>query len=185
MHQVRSAARIKMAAIPIAFLALVATGAPVVSAAGPTNCIEVTGPSAELRGCWEHVWVDGSEYRMSFFGGGKPFKGSVPTEKLGNFYVVGPQTDTPQSLDHPFGHDHVVEALPRQNGGHYTPIYQGILVLCSSSACVPSTVSQGTPLAVTVNGQPLTSAEAIEAAADAGHVLLIPAGIVIGALGGR
>jgi len=191
MNRFRNTGRV-LAAISVASVALVLPVAPVVGAAGLTNCIEVTGPSANLRGCWEHVWVDGVEYRMTFFGAEKPFKGSVPTEKLGKFYVVGPQTDTPQSLDHPFTHDHVVAAVPRQNGGQYTPIYQGILVLCSeqgivSGACVPtfSPSPDGIPLATTVNGQPLTSVEAIEAAAAAGLVTLIPAGLLVGAISGR
>jgi hypothetical protein len=99
----------------------------------------------------------------------------------------------PQSLDHPFTHDHVVAAVPRQNGGEYTPVYQGILVLCSepgivSGACVPTlaTPPGGTgpiPLATTVNGQPLWSVEAIEAAA--GLVILFPAGVLVGAIGGN
>jgi hypothetical protein len=177
------------AAIAVAAAALVVPAAPAVGAAGLTNCIEVTGPAANLRGCWEHVWVDGVEHRMTFFGASKPFKGSVPTERMGEFYVVGPQTDTPQSLDHPFAHDHTVAAVPRRNGGEYTPVYQGILVLCSeqgivSEACVP-TFSGGTPLATTVSGQPLTSVEAIEAAAAAGLVTLFPAGPIVGAISGR
>ena len=191
MTSTRRTARALIAAMAVAALGLVLPAATpaTAEAAGLTNCIEATGPSAHLRGCWEHVWVDGTEYRMTFFGGEKPFKGSVPAEKLGKFYVIGPQTDTPQSLDHPFAHDHVVPALPGQNGGSYTPIYQGILVLCSeqgivSGACVP-TFSVGTPLATTVNGQPLTWAEDVEAAAAAGLVMLFPAGVVIGAISGR
>jgi hypothetical protein len=63
------------------------------------------------------------------------------------------------------------------------------LVLCSEQgivigACVP-TLSQGTPLATTVNGQPLTSVEAIEAAAAAGLVTLFPAGPIVGAISGN
>ena len=83
---------------------------------------------------------------------------------------------------------------PGHNGGGYTPIYQGILVLCSaegltSGACVPTfaTPPGGTgpiPLATTVNGQPLTSTEAVEAGAAAGLVVLIPAGVLIGAISG-
>jgi hypothetical protein len=182
-----------MAAIAVSALAVAAPAATPRDAAALTNCI-VIGPDAPLRGCWEDVWVDGVEYRMTFFGGMKPFKGNVPTANLGAFYVIGPQDDTPQSLDHPFMHDHVVAAVPQQNGGQYTPIYQGILVLCSeagltSGACVAtfSTPPGGTspiPLATTVNGQPLTSTEAVEAAADAGLVTLIPAGILVGAISG-
>jgi hypothetical protein len=185
--------RVLLSGVAIAALALALPAVAPPGAAGLTNCIEITGPAAPLRGCWENVWVDGVEYRMTFFGGQKPFKGSVPTEKLGAFYVVGPQTDAPQSLDSPFMHDHVVAAVPRQNGGEYTPIYQGILVLCSeqgivSGACVPtfSPLPGGPtiPLATTVNGQPLTSVEAIEAAAAAGLVTLVPAGPIVGAISG-
>jgi hypothetical protein len=193
MTRFQRGTRILMATLAIGALALAVPAAAPPGAAGLTNCIEI-GPSAPLRGCWEHVWVDGVEYRMTFFGGDKPFNGNVPTENLGSFYVVGPQTDTPQSLDHPFAHDHVVAAVPRQNGGEYTPIYEGILVLCSaegltSGACVAtfSTPPGGSgpfPLATTVNGQPLTSTEAVEAAAAAGLVTLIPAGPLVGAIGG-
>ena len=132
MKRFRSSTRIRIAAIAFSAVALVLSATPAAGAAGLTNCIEITGPAAGLRGCWENVWVDGVEYRMTFFGGTKPFKGSVPPENLGSFYVIGPQTDTPQSLDHPFMHDHVVAAVPRHNGGEYTPIYQGILVSAAS-----------------------------------------------------
>ena len=193
MTQFQRKTRILVSIAAIAVLAVAVPAAAPPGAAALTNCIEL-GPDAPLRGCWEHVWVDGVEYRMTFFGSAKPFKGNVPTEKLGAFYVVGPQTDTPQSLDHPFGHDHVVAAVPRQNGGEYTPIYQGILVLCSeegigSGACVPtfSPLPGGPtiPLATTVNGQPLTSVEAIEAAAAAGLVTLVPAGVLVTAISGN
>jgi len=191
MTRFRRTTGVFFATLALAALALVPAAPP---AAGLTNCIEI-GADAPLRGCWENVWVDGVEYRMTFFGGQKPFKGHVPAEKIGAFYVIGPQTDHPQSLDHPFMHDHVVAAVPQQNGGEYTPIYQGILVLCSeqgiiSGACVPtfSTPPGGSgpiPLATTVNGQSLTSVEAVEAAAAAGHVILVPAGVLVGAISGN
>jgi hypothetical protein len=192
MNSLHRATRLLMAVVAAGALAGLAPAAA--PAAALTNCIEI-GPDAPLRGCWENVWVDGVEYRMTFFGGAKPFKGNVPPENLGAFYVIGPQTDHPQSLDHPFMHDHVVAAVPRQNGGGYTPIYQGILVLCSadgltSGACVatfstPPGGSGPLPLATTVNGGSLTSTEAVEAAADAGLVVLAPAGILIGAIGSK
>ena len=194
MNGLQRATRVLMATIAAGALAAMVPAATPVGAAGLTNCIEVSGPAANLRGCWENVWVDGVEYRMTFFGGAKPFKGNVRTEKMGAFYVVGPQTDTPQSLDHPFMHDHVVAAVPRQNGGGYTPVYQGILVLCGEQAildgtCVPtfSPLPSGPtiPLATTVNGQPLTSVEAIEAAVEAGLVALVPAGPLVGAISGN
>jgi hypothetical protein len=188
MNTLQPAPRVLLSTIAIAALAIALPAAAPPGTAGLTNCIEI-GPEAPLRGCWENVWVDGVEYRMTFFGGAKPFKGNVPAEKMGEFYVIGPQTDHPQSLDHPFMHDHVVAAVPRQNHGEDTPIYQGILVLCSSAACVPtfSTPPGGAgpiPLATTVNGQSLTSVEAVEAAAAAGLVTLIPAGPLVGAISG-
>jgi hypothetical protein len=187
MSRFQSSRRLRLAASAFSLLALVLSVAPAVSAVGGlTNCIEATGPSSNLRGCWEHVWVDGVEYRMTFWGGEKPFKGSVSTQSMGEFYVVGPQTDSPQSLDHPFAHDHVVATLPRHNGGEYMPVYQGILVVCSAQgisggACTPT----NTGLAMSVNGQPLTSVEAIEAASAANLVTLVPSGVVIGTLGIR
>jgi hypothetical protein len=192
MKALQRAGHVFLAALAVAAVASLAPSANPVRAL--TNCIEI-GPDAPLRGCWENVWVDGVEYRMTFFGGQKPFKGNVPTENLGAFYVIGPQTDMPQSLDHPFMHDHVVAAVPSHNGGGYTPIYQGTLVLCSgegltTGACVatfstPPGGSGPIPLATTVNGESLTSTEAVEAAAAAGLVVLIPAGVLIGAISGN
>jgi hypothetical protein len=178
-------AHLRLAAMALVTLAVFLTAAPSVAAAGLTNCttglIGNTGPSAGLTGCWENVWVDGVEHRMTFFGAEKPWNGSIPSDKLAAFYVVGPQSDSPQSLDSPFVHDHVVAALPRQNGGAYMPVYEGILVVCSSAACVSSTSG----LATTVNGGSLKSVEAIEAAAAAGLIALVPAGVILGTLGSR
>jgi hypothetical protein len=178
--------RVLTVAVAVAALAFVQpAAAPAVEAAGLTNCVtdlmEGTNPSAGSRGCWEDVWVDGAEYRMTFYGGNKPFKGSVSTEKMAPFYVIGPQNDTPQSLDSPFAHDHVVASIPRQSDGEYMPIYAGMLVVCINAACVPN----ASGLATTVNGHGLTSVEAIEAAASAGLVLPVFAGVILGTLGSR
>jgi hypothetical protein len=61
------------------------------------------------------------------------------------------------------------------------PIYAGMLVICINPACVPNAVG----LATTVNGHGLTSVEAIEAAASAGLVLPVFAGVILGTLGSR
>jgi hypothetical protein len=195
MTMTRSKRTTRIAAIALAAVALALSVAPAVGAAGLRNCVDVTGPAAGNVGCYELVWVDGVQYRMTFFGGEKSLAGAVPAERLGNFYVIGPQTDEPQSQTAPFVHDHVVAAAPRQNGGEYIPLYRGILVLCSeqgivSGACVPtfSPLPGGgvIPLATTVNGQMLTSAEAVEAAADAGLVVLFDTGsVIVGAISGR
>jgi hypothetical protein len=186
LTRLRRATSVLSLAVAVAGMALILpAAAPTVSAGGLTNCVtdlmEATNPSAGNRGCWEDVWVDGAEYRMTFFGGSKPFNGSVPPENMNPFYVIGPQNDTPQSLDSPFAHDHVVASIPRQNGGAYMPVYAGMLVICINPACVPNAVG----LATTVNGHGLTSVEAIEAAASAGLVLPVFAGVILGTLGSR
>ena len=186
LTRIQRTTRVLGVAIAIAALALVQpVSTPAVAAAGLTNCVtdlmEGTNPSAGNRGCWEDVWVDGVEYRMTFYGGSKPFNGSVPTEKMPSFYVIGPQNDTPQSLDSPFMHDHVVPSIPRQSGGDYMPVYAGMLVVCINAACV----SNASGLATTVNGHGLTSVEAIEAAAADGLVLPVFAGVILGTLGSR
>jgi hypothetical protein len=103
---------------------------------------------------------------------------------MGNFYVLAPQTDTLQGWV-PFPHDHVVGDVPSQNHGGYTVHWHGYFVFCSeqgiaSGACVPSMTTIpgfGTvPFAKTVNGQMLTSAGAIESAANAGLLTLFDTG---------
>ena len=123
------------------------------------------------------------------------FRGKVPSDRLGNFYVIGPQDDTPQSEDATFVHDHTVAGTPQQNHGSYRVHLRGIFVLCSdeglaTGACV-ATLSPleglGTlPLATTVNGQMLTSVESIEAAAEAGLVTLLDTGaVLVGTISGK
>ena len=94
-------------------------------------------------------------------------------------------------------HDHVVRDVPAQNHGSYSVQLQGYFVLCSrqgidSGACVPAWTFLGgpdpLPLAVTVNGQPLTSTDAIESAADAGNLALInlgPGAVIVGTISGN
>ena len=74
---------------------------------------------------------------------------------------------------------------------------QGYFVVCSgqgiaSGACVPSWTSVGfpeeLPLVKSVDGRPLTSAEAIESAAAAGQVVPInlgPGAVIVGTLSGH
>jgi hypothetical protein len=185
--------RILLATMAIAALASVLPAAAPAHAAGPRNCTELTGRDVDHVGCYELVWVDGVEYRMTF--ANVQFKGKVPSDRLGNFYVIGPQDDTPQSEQIPFVHDHTVAATPQQNHGSYSVHLRGIFVLCSAEGlatggCV-ATLSPleglGTlPLATTVNGQMLTSVETIEAAADAGLVTLLDTGaVLVGTISGR
>jgi hypothetical protein len=114
-------------------------------------------------------------------------KGGTPSDVDG-FYIIAPQTNAPQSLDHSFRHDHVVRDVPAQNRGGYSVLLRGYFVLCSaegmgSGDCVfemsPLAPGFELPFAKTVNGQPLTSIETVEAAAEAGLVTLQDAGAVV------
>jgi hypothetical protein len=175
-------------------LATVAFGlatAPAVTGAGLRNCVDVSGPQSGRVGCFEDVWGHDAQYRMTFSNQG--FKGATP-KALDAFYVIAPQTDRPQGAPpNTFPHDHVVRDVPHQNHGTYSVQLQGFFVLCSgpgivSGACVPQWTSVGgdpLPFAKSVNGQPLTSADAIESAAASGNLALInlgPGAVIIGAI---
>ena len=179
----RRITRVFVATMTVAALALVLPAAPPVQAAGLTNCVELFGRSGA---CYESVWANGVQFRMTFAQTAKQFPGATPSDKVDNFYVVAQQTDTPQGTL-PFLHDHVVRDVPRQNHGDYSVLLRGFFVLCSeqgmtTGACVPTMASiQGLgtlPLATTVNGQMLTSVEPIEAAANAGLITLFDTGAV-------
>ena len=178
-------------------LTVVALGsaAPAVGAAGLRNCVDITGPQSGRVGCYELVWVNGSQHRMTF--SNTSFQGATPRE-LDAFYVVAPQTDTPQGAPpNTFPHDHVVRDAPAQNHGSYSVHLQGYFVFCSAlgigtGSCVPAmTTIQGfgtVPFAKTAYGQPLTSAGAIESAAAAGLVALInlgPGAVIVGSISGN
>jgi hypothetical protein len=177
--------RVRIAAIAIAAAALVLPAAPGVAAGGLRDCADVTGHSAERIACQEPVWVDGSQVRMTFFAGATGFPGGTPSDQLARLYLVAPQTDRAQETV-PFPHDHVVRNVPRQNGGTYSVLLRGFFVFCASAACAPGTTQTpfGIPFAMTVNGLPLRSADAIESAAAAGLITLFDAGgTVVGTIG--
>jgi hypothetical protein len=180
--------RLLIATMAVAGLALIAVAvAAPAQAAGLRNCTEITDGFAR-SGCWEDVWAGGAEYRMTFATGCcSQFKGKVPDD-LDAFYVIAPQDDTPQSLNAPFRHDHVVRDIPAQNDGNYSVRLHGFFVVCSASgiasgACVFEMNSPAPgltlPFAKTVNGQTLTSVEPLEAAVDAGLITLVDTGAVV------
>jgi hypothetical protein len=194
--RVQVTVRLLLAALAIAGAAftLVAAAAPA-QAGGLRNCVEIPDPPQSGRvGCYELVWADGVEYRMTF--SNQSFDGATPGA-LDPFYVLAPQTDSPQGYPpNTFRHDHVVRATPTQNHGTYSTRLQGFFVFCSgegitTGACVPEWISTGgdpLPFAKTVNGQPLTSTEAIESAADAGLVTplnLGPDAVIVGTISGQ
>lgn len=181
-----------IATLAIALTAVGLATAPPASGAGLRNCVDVPAAKAGRVGCYELVWANGIEVRMTF--SNQSFGGATPQD-LDAFYVVAAQTDRPQGAPpNTFAHDHVVRDVPQQNHGQYSVKLQGFFVLCSgqgigSGACVPSWTSLGgdpVPFATTVNGRPLTSTSAIESAADAGDVALInlgPGAVVVGTVG--
>jgi hypothetical protein len=186
----RRATSVRIAAIAVAAMAFALPAAPAVGAAGLRDCADVTGRAAARVACYEPVWVDGVQLRMTFFAGQTGFPGATPGDKLARFYLVAPQTDTAQET-WPFPHDHVVPNVPRQNGGNYSVLLHGFFVFCSaqgiaSDLCAPGVTSTpfGAPFAKTVNGQPLTSDEAIESAAASGLVTPVDSGgTVVGTVG--
>src|SRR5919202_261562 len=180
MGQLQTTTRVRIATIAIAALALVLAAAPHAQAQGLINCVEQTHRGA----CYEFVWVNGVEVRMTFPQAGHPLP-HVPNAKVQNFYVIAPQTDTPQGEIPPI-HDHTIQAAPGDAG--WTPFLHGYFVLCSaegltSGACVATfTDFPGfglLPLAKSVNGEPLTSAETIEAGIDAGLLVAFDTGAVL------
>jgi hypothetical protein len=194
MKRFHSASRLFVAAIAVAGIALTVESASTADAAGIRNCVDVAGPQSGRVGCYEKVWAGGVERRMVFSNQG--FDGATP-RALDPFYVLAPQTAVPQGAPpNTFPHDHVVRAVPAGNHGTYSMKLQSFFVLCSgggilSGACVPSWTSVGgpdpLPFAATVDGRSLTSASAIESAADAGLVALInlgPGAVIVGSITG-
>ena len=188
-----SSIRVRIATITVAALTLVLAAAfpvqasaPPVQAAGLKNCIDTGG----LAPCFEMVWANGVQLKMTFTNL-NPKPSNAPTD---NFYVMAPQTGTPQgSL--PFAHDHVIGDVPSQNHGDYSVHYHGFFVLCSaqgisSGGCVPTPTSIPglgiLPFATTVNGQMLTSVGPIESPANSGLLTLFDTGgLLIGTINAR
>jgi hypothetical protein len=178
MAQLQTTTRVRIATIAVAALALVLAAAPQAQAAGLVNCPHQTHQGA----CYEFVWVHGVEVRMTFPQAGHPIS-PVPNAKVQNFYVIAPQTDTPQG-DVPPIHDHTIQAAPGDPG--WTPFMHGYFVICSAegltSGCAAVSTDFGfrpLPLAQSVNGEPLTSAETIEAGIDAGLLVALDTGAVL------
>jgi hypothetical protein len=188
LHAFRRIAAVAVASVSTLTASAVIATAPAAHAAGLTNCVQAT----RLTACYEDVWVDGVQVRMTFPQAGVPMP-VIPHAKQQNFYVVAPQTDTPQGDTPGFPHDHVIEVAPTQNHGAFSVLMHGYFVVCS-----PEGISTGgcvfametipgdgqIPLAKTVNGHELTSAAAIEAGVDSGLLVLLDTGaVLIGAVG--
>ena len=190
MTRFQRTTRVRIAAIGVAAAALVLPAASPVHAAGLRDCADVTGRATARVACYEPVWVDRVQLRMTFFAGQTAFPGATPSDQLARFYLLAPQTETAQET-WPFPHDHVVPNVPGQNGGKYSVLLHGFFVFCSaqgiaSDLCAPGVTSTpfGGPFARTVHGQALTSDEAIESAAASGLITLVDSGgTVVGTIG--
>lgn len=113
----------------------------------------------------------------------------VPQRATGQAAAVlcaRPQTGIAQGPTPGFFHDHVIATAPRQRG--FTPFMHGYVVICSpqgisTGACtfnietLPGSTAP-LPLTKSVTGYDLTFAADIQAAADAGLVVLIDTGAV-------
>jgi hypothetical protein len=86
---------------------MTATGSAAQAAGGLTNCVT----AIRHVSCWEYVWLDGVQVRMTFPQAGDPMP-TVPNAKTQPFYVFAPQTDTPQGVVPAFLHDHTIATAP-------------------------------------------------------------------------
>jgi hypothetical protein len=150
-----------------------------VHAAALVNCAAngITTP------CFEKIWSDGNQVKMTFVDM-NPAPSNGPVR---NFYVLAPQTHTPQGTV-PFLHDHVISNVSSRNHGNDggdLVRYHAYFVLCSaeglsSGGCVASMTSipgLGTiPFAKSVNGHKLTSAAPIESPANSGLLTILDTG---------
>jgi hypothetical protein len=175
-----SSIRVRIATTAVAALTLVLGAAFPVQAAPLTNCNDAGATTP----CFEKVWSDGKQVNMTFV----DLNPAPSAASVRNFYVLAPQTHTPQGTV-PFLHDHVIGDVSPQNhgddGGNNLVRYHGYFVLCSavgisSGGCVPTMTSipgLGTiPFAKTVNGQKLTSADPIEAPENSGLLTIFDTG---------
>jgi hypothetical protein len=151
--------------------------------ATPIDCI--VQPQPPQGACYEPVWVDGKQITMVFPQAGQPLD-PVPHAKTQPFYVTAPLTDTAQGPQPGFPHDHVIEAAPGEAG--WTPFFHGYFVLCSAGGISTGACSfmlespfgpQLLPFTTGVTGYDLTTAAGIQAAADAGLVVLVDLGVVL------
>ena len=173
--------RVRIGTITVAALTVALAAAfPVQAAAAPVQAASL--PNCNDQGavtpCFEPVWADGVQVKMKFVNL-NPKPSNAPTV---NFYVLAPQTGTPQGLV-PFLHDHVIGDVQNHGddrGDNNRVRYHGFFVLCaqgiSSRLCEPTKTSipglGDVLLAKTVNGHKLTSADRIESAANAGLLTL-------------
>ena len=163
--------------------------APPAAQARVIDC--VVQPQPPQGACSEPVWVNGQQIIMTFPQDGHPVH-KVPSAKQQPFYIVGPQTATAQGQSPGFFHDHVIATAPGEGG--FTPFLHGYFVVCSqqgisTGACTfnwetPPGASTPIQLTQSVTGYDLRFAADIQAAANAGLVVLVDTtAVLIGTVG--
>jgi hypothetical protein len=157
--------------------------APPAARARVIDC--VVQPQPPRGACYEPVWVNGQQIIMTFPQAGHPFA-KVPSAQTQPWYILGPQTATAQGQSPGFFHDHVITTGPGEAG--YTPFLHGYFVFCTpkglSKGCTfnwetPPGASAPIPLTQSVTGYDLRFAANIQAAANAGLIVLFDTGTVI------
>ena len=137
--RIQPTTRLLIATLALAAVASVSPLLPRRGAAGLRNCVDVTGPQSGRVGCYEDVWADGVEYRMTF---SNTRSRARPRRNLTLLRPCAADGHAAGLAAQPFLHDHVVRTVPRQNHGAYSVQLQGFFVFCSgqgiaSGACVP------------------------------------------------
>ena len=157
----------RIAVLTLAAVALLFPATSPAQAAGLVNCVDLLIQANRAGACWESVWVDGAERRMVFPQEAQQFPGTIQADRVGPFYVIAPQTATPQGAL-PFQHDHTVA------DSNFTKLH-GYLVFCTAQGYINGCVSAtgNVPLAKAVNGQSLKTIEAIESGVNAGLLTLL------------
>ena len=189
-------ARLLMATFGLAVITLGVGSIPTAEAGGLRNCVEITGKTSGRVGCFELVWVDGVQRRMTFSN-----QGLRRRDAAGARRVLRPRAavrtprratrPTPSRTTTSSATSRPATTAPTASNSRATSSSAAVRGSRAGPAFLPgrrSAAPRQLPLVVSVDGHPLTSAEAIETAAAAGLVVPInlgPGAVIVGTLSGH